>query len=745
MFTKYSHHNGYQDGSHLQPFQYQQQTYNQQSYLRQQQQAPQQISYGFNQPNSPTSSSSTPSSSTAMGNSFQNQRQINLQQQQQQEQFLQEQVFYQQQLLQQQSQIKEQQRQKEQKQKTNILNIYKEGKQKIMMSFYNLYRNYPTEPPHFSPSPIWLMGRCYTSKDNNSNNNSNNNQVPQTQPTQLQQSIGIFQNNNSNSNNNNNHNNNHNNNNNNLTTDLIYRPAIESGFLSDVASMIWFSYRKDFPPIENTNITTDIGWGCMLRTGQMILARALIKHLYKENDMVPEIERKKPHSNYSQVLAWFSDYPSKEHVYGIHQIVNKKQAMEKNNRKQQILREQVISLNRGGGGSSKGKKKKEKEEEINDNVEEWLAPTRISNILRQLIKFQHLEDLEMYVPTDGVIYKDYINNLCNNSNTHNHYQIIQQQLQHLREQQNIQQNNNKNNNNNNPTTTTTTTTTATSSNNNNNQSPPSRVPNGYNNQVFDDESLFDYNTAISSIPPKWKSLIIMIPLKLGADKLNSTYIEKLKLLLKLPQSLGFIGGKPKQSFYFIGFQDDQVIYLDPHFVQESVNPNSFDYSNTYSGCIPQKMPFTQLDPSLSIGFYCRDQASFEDLCDRLSVINNCEFPIISVCQKLPDYQIECELVDDYAESETTEMLAITIANGGNNHSCIPENIVVDDEEFIVHHHIPYNPNNNQNNNQNNNNNNNKNNNNNNNQQQTPNYPPKLNTYQPDFSSDGEIDDFTMVG
>jgi len=44
----------------------------------------------------------------------------------------------------------------------------------------------------------------------------------------------------------------------------------------DIRSRLWFSYRKGFVPIGDTGITSDKGWGCMLRCGQMVVAQALL-------------------------------------------------------------------------------------------------------------------------------------------------------------------------------------------------------------------------------------------------------------------------------------------------------------------------------------------------------------------------------------------------------------------------------------------------------------------------------------
>ena len=74
--------------------------------------------------------------------------------------------------------------------------------------------------------------------------------------------------------------------------------AWPSLFLDDFESKIWLTYRSNFPPIarspspdahrtsfsaglrsqlvKQTDFTTDAGWGCMIRSGQSLLANALV-------------------------------------------------------------------------------------------------------------------------------------------------------------------------------------------------------------------------------------------------------------------------------------------------------------------------------------------------------------------------------------------------------------------------------------------------------------------------------------
>lgn len=54
--------------------------------------------------------------------------------------------------------------------------------------------------------------------------------------------------------------------------------------------------------------------------------------------------------------------------------------------------------------------------------------------------------------------------------------------------------------------------------------------------------------------PDWRSVIVLVPLRLGSESLNCIYVPCLQAILCHPLCIGIIGGRPKHSMYFIGFQ-----------------------------------------------------------------------------------------------------------------------------------------------------------------------------------------------
>jgi len=153
---------------------------------------------------------------------------------------------------------------------------------------------------------------------------------------------------------------------------------------------------------------------------------------------------------------------------------------------------------------------------------------------------------------------------------------------------------------------------------------------------------------------EFKPCIVLVSARLGGEDLNEIYIPSLKILLEMESCIGMIGGKPKHSLYFIGYQGDKVIYLDPHFCQPTVNiytPTSssiissssshsslsydesgtLDYelfdNSTFHCENPSKTPFTKLDPSLAIGFLCSTLDDLNKLCERTRMVGLIISPI----------------------------------------------------------------------------------------------------------------------
>ncbi|KAF8548280.1 hypothetical protein OG21DRAFT_1489519 [Imleria badia] len=174
-------------------------------------------------------------------------------------------------------------------------------------------------------------------------------------------------------------------------------------FYADFTSRIWLTYRNQFPPIRDSNLssldadlasgaqaatsssprsrkwnwpgsgekgwTSDAGWGCMLRTGQSLLANALLHlHLGRDWRRPPYSVRTNDFATYVQILTWFLDSPLPQAPFSVHRMAL--------------------------AGKDLGK-----------DVGQWFGPSTAAGAIKALVHAFPEAGLGVAVAADGVVYQ----------------------------------------------------------------------------------------------------------------------------------------------------------------------------------------------------------------------------------------------------------------------------------------------------------------------------------------------------
>ncbi|XP_062853180.1 cysteine protease ATG4C [Trichomycterus rosablanca] len=331
------------------------------------------------------------------------------------------------------------------------------------------------------------------------------------------------------------------------------------GFRRDFASRIWLTYREEFAPLSDSNVTSDCGWGCTLRAGQMMLAQALLLHFLGRDWTWPDALTLEPldtetwtssaarrlvasleasfqsdrprvseppcHAHcgaeeadahleevyHRTVVSWFGDVPSAQ--LGVHRLVHFS----------------MMSGKRAG---------------------DWYGPAVVAHILRKAVEEAidpELRGVTVYVAQDCTVYSA---------------DVVESHLTHR-----------------------------------------------------------DTHGGTDGSGSESGAVIILIPVRLGGEKINPDYFTFVKSILSLEYCIGIIGGKPKQAYYFVGFQDDSLIYMDPHYCQTFVDVSTSNFPlQSYHCPSPKKMPFSKMDPSCTIGFYSKSVQDYERISSELSKV-----------------------------------------------------------------------------------------------------------------------------
>mmetsp|Transcript_6093 Transcript_6093/g.9961 ORF Transcript_6093/g.9961 Transcript_6093/m.9961 type:complete len:582 (+) Transcript_6093:144-1889(+) len=87
-------------------------------------------------------------------------------------------------------------------------------------------------------------------------------------------------------------------------------------------SLLRFTYRSHFPALAPYPYTNDAGWGCMLRSAQMLIGQTMQRHYLGRDWRIPNTTSMlRADKDYCNIVRWCTDYPGPSCIYAIHHII----------------------------------------------------------------------------------------------------------------------------------------------------------------------------------------------------------------------------------------------------------------------------------------------------------------------------------------------------------------------------------------------------------------------------------------
>ena len=111
-----------------------------------------------------------------------------------------------------------------------------------------------------------------------------------------------------------------------------------------------------------------------------------------------------------------------------------------------------------------------------------------------------------------------------------------------------------------------------------------------------------------------KNGIIFVEVRLGFNKIPKEYYTSIKDLFKLKECIGIISSQSSSAYYFIGYSDDSLLYLEPNITKEADKIINMD--NILDKHVNKEiyiLKIKKMSTTFTIGFLFRTYEEFLEL------------------------------------------------------------------------------------------------------------------------------------
>ena len=336
----------------------------------------------------------------------------------------------------------------------------------------------------------------------------------------------------------------------------VYTKETKNALIYNISKIIYFTYRKNFSNILNSigqKFNCDTGWGCMLRCGQMILARGIYKYLKKLGNSTK--------SSLLQSIYYFFENPfSFENMPdNFINMMNYYLNVWYKEHKNDIILKLIYPPFSIKSLCSVGRI-------CNKEVGNWFSDVNACYIFKIINQYFHLfKELKIFTFQSCIDINEIIDNCFEKeSNIYNKDDFI------LKENE--------------------------------------------------EKLYFSYKG------------IIFVSVRLGLNEIPKEYHIPILKVFSCKNCIGFIGGKDKRAFYFIGYDENgHLLYVDPHFTNETLqNVNENNFVNNYLIKDIYSISLKKMSSAFTIGFIFRNFNEYKQLIDFLKTYTEQQFPCFGI-------------------------------------------------------------------------------------------------------------------